>query len=370
MVKNKKINGPINVLRVEGTINNVKKVLYVFMDIHVELGTQTKCDDYLSEDITRYLKKELLKNKDKTIDFFMEYRITDPESDFSNLKQKYLHEMWDFFYSNYKNKGKEFKNVRVHYVDIRHNMLFSLQHILKNYYCYFNNDDHYNNIIKEYDKHVDYINEIHDIITGKISKHTISSAKEFSKIFDKYKHKNIQHKLLILIDKFVDTKNKMIQLVNVNKKLLSEHFLKCHASFTDKGYYALVKDDESELQYGYDDSNIIDKLNKNHRDIYFVYVESLSNIMDVYFLRRFCDKEYITNGIFYGGSAHCVQYINFLVNQFDFKITHASYTFKPIDEINDLLKKKLYEWKDILYLFFPPVLNQCSDISFFPDNFE
>ena len=31
------INGPINVIRLEGKINNIKKVLYIFMDVHVNI---------------------------------------------------------------------------------------------------------------------------------------------------------------------------------------------------------------------------------------------------------------------------------------------------------------------------------------------
>ena len=37
------ISGPVNVVRVEGYINNIKKVLYLFMDIHVFVFHQTKC---------------------------------------------------------------------------------------------------------------------------------------------------------------------------------------------------------------------------------------------------------------------------------------------------------------------------------------
>ena len=30
-----KINGPINVIRMEGSINDIKKIIYFFMDEHV-----------------------------------------------------------------------------------------------------------------------------------------------------------------------------------------------------------------------------------------------------------------------------------------------------------------------------------------------
>ena len=33
-VDSKQINGPINVVRLEGKVNEIKKVIYLFMDIH------------------------------------------------------------------------------------------------------------------------------------------------------------------------------------------------------------------------------------------------------------------------------------------------------------------------------------------------
>jgi len=72
----KKINGPINVVRMEGTINNIKKVIYLFIDKHVEYQNQTNCNDpNNSIDIVEYLKKNFikLKNTNKTYDFFLEF---------------------------------------------------------------------------------------------------------------------------------------------------------------------------------------------------------------------------------------------------------------------------------------------------------
>ena len=56
----KTINGPINVVRLEGEINKIKKVLYVFMDVHINIKSQTKCEDQMSDDVTAYIKKELI----------------------------------------------------------------------------------------------------------------------------------------------------------------------------------------------------------------------------------------------------------------------------------------------------------------------
>jgi hypothetical protein len=37
-----KINGPLNVVRLEGKINKIKKVIYVFLDIHIDVNNHTK----------------------------------------------------------------------------------------------------------------------------------------------------------------------------------------------------------------------------------------------------------------------------------------------------------------------------------------
>ena len=39
------INGPTNVVRLEGKVNNIKKVIYVFFDFHIEPNFQTTCDN-------------------------------------------------------------------------------------------------------------------------------------------------------------------------------------------------------------------------------------------------------------------------------------------------------------------------------------
>jgi hypothetical protein len=61
-------------------------------------------------------------------------------------------------------------------------------------------------------------------------------------------------------------------------------------------------------------------------------------------------------------------YIDILSKQFDFKITHYSYSLIP--NIKDLNKKiretDLAEYGEI---FDPPIISQCSDITHFPDKF-
>jgi hypothetical protein len=98
------INGPINVVRLEGKINKIKKVIYVFFDIHIDVNNQTKCDDFEAIDIVTYLAKEFKENSDKEIDFFMEGRTSELDLFLKDIhfKDKYIAEVIKFFAQNFK----------------------------------------------------------------------------------------------------------------------------------------------------------------------------------------------------------------------------------------------------------------------------
>ena len=68
------INGPVNIIRLEGKINNIKKVLYIFSDFHLKCEEQTNCNIDEAVDIDYYLSKTFLElnNLEKNIDFFLE----------------------------------------------------------------------------------------------------------------------------------------------------------------------------------------------------------------------------------------------------------------------------------------------------------
>ena len=55
------INGPFNLIRLEGVVNNVKKVIYLFADVHRDVSEQTACENVFAQDISQYLAKNFLK---------------------------------------------------------------------------------------------------------------------------------------------------------------------------------------------------------------------------------------------------------------------------------------------------------------------
>ncbi len=387
--KSKYINGPLNVIRLEGIINNVKKVLYIFMDLHVEVTNQTKCEDYLSEDIMKYVKSELIKfsedntNKDKYIDFFMEHRLDVTENmvlDYVYYKDKYIDEMQKFFLQNFKKNSKEFKNVRFHYADIRSSKILfdykNIDDILKNYNCNNYRQNNVKTMINIYVMNLKYLDEVKNYLLGKKKtnkKQKYSVDTPYNKIEDiatKYNHKEVKTKISALMEIYITESNKLYNKIFNNYNLILKHEGICNKYFNEKGYKKKTKDENGNTSYYYDDNDITLDIIRNHDKIYAQHMLVHALLMDMYFLRRFCDKDYITNGIFYGGAAHCSIYINFLIKFFDFKITHASYSSMDLEKINKKLSEKLYLVDQLNEFFYPEILLQCSDISKFPEKFE
>ena len=124
------VNGPINAMRLEGSINDVKKSLYLFCDYHKKVEYQTQCPSFLSEDFIRYFVKSM-KKTDKNInyDLFFEVGPSFHQGTISNFRGKYIDEMYKFFKSSInisktndkiENLGsKTDSNLRLHYIDIR-----------------------------------------------------------------------------------------------------------------------------------------------------------------------------------------------------------------------------------------------------------
>ena len=91
-------------------------------------------------------------------------------------------------------------------------------------------------------------------------------------------------------------------------------------------------------------------------------------IIDIYFLRRYLDKDYVTHGITYTGGNHSDNYVRLLTKYVDFKVTHASYARIPLDKVNKILKNASHD--ETFDYFTPDKEIQCSSMKDFPDNFK
>ena len=116
--------GPVNYVQLFGNINNIQKKITIFMDKHLDINNQTRCDSFDSTDISQYLY-DLIKTADKPLDFFMEiddYKIQQPITDKRDIYIKDVIEMFKTEFITEKDKVKYSKsnsNVRLHYLDIR-----------------------------------------------------------------------------------------------------------------------------------------------------------------------------------------------------------------------------------------------------------
>ena len=132
------------------------------------------------------------------------------------------------------------------------------------------------------------------------------------------------------------------------------------------------KQEESDGPYGVPYSMInrlLFQVNTLWYDISDKQVLTFARLTDMYFLRRFLDKDYITNAIVYTGAAHSQLYIYTLLKYFDFDITHFNYLKESPDKFKNIVLKidNYLELKEFIY---PPILYQCSNMSEFPPNFN
>jgi hypothetical protein len=327
------VNGPINVIRLEGTLFNIKKIIYIYFDHHYDIKYQTKCEDFLADDITTYLNKEFIKNHDKVIDFFVEGYINLKNLYLDNIskKERYIDEVNKFFFKNIliqdnKNLGTKInKNIRFHYIDIRQIFKF-------NFYKIFNQleDVIKNNIdYKSYKYIIDLINSKLDELKNIIKN---NDNNLIDKLKFRYNHAEIKNKINVLLDKF----DKDIDILKFN---------------------------------------MINIKNLDDLQTYeFELIQILAWLMDIYFLRRFLDKDYITNGVVYCGIGHAIRYIIILIKDFGFEITHFAYLEKPMSMVNQIIKNmddnNLNDLEEIRKIFIKNKQIQCVDLSNFPDNLE
>jgi len=402
-----KINGPINVIRMEGKINGIDKVIYLFMDYHSDPKFETECDDIESVGIKKYFVdnfKKLNKTK-KTYDFFFEIYPTNIVKKLPNYRGRYIDSIDKIFIKGFNikkgvvSRSNLFPNIRLHYIDIRDYLSYMLEEAVEElFYTATNikrsltiNVDDITFIKNGLMMIMGRIKYLYDIIykgkykdNGKISTipesiHILAKYSEneynmkiksfVNKILDDYKHPNIKKKLNNIINnelrmRFEALMNLITEtlppLDNMVDKLMIEKDRLVH----DKVYKATYKQDLSLPFY----RSMISFIDEKIEHLGNLYQLINLRMMDLYFLRRFLDKDYVKNAIVYTGAEHSVSYIFSLVKDFGFKITHYSYIKYDLDEVMELINK-ITNWQDLKGIFYPIKLKQCSDVSEFPKLF-
>jgi len=315
------INGPVNYIKLVGKINNIKKNILIFMDMHIDLNNQTRCESFDSYDISQYLYNQI-KNAQIPLDFFMEIRNEQIDQPKSKKRDIYIKDVIELFKTEFileKDKVKYSKinpNVRLHYLDIRdHLHIFKLSNVvnnelLSNLTSLKNNSltiEIKNNIIYSIKNNIYIITQyIEQLFNNKImiqqKKHDgnfnyKSQNYYLNKIINKYNDNNIKSKINYFLNLYIIDYNAKFQSIMLN-------------IFQNIMYYS---NDINNINYINNILSYINDLNEIILKIYTIFT-------DVYFLRRFLDKIYITNAITYCGRYHALNYIFFLVKYCDFKI--------------------------------------------------
>ncbi|ANB50213.1 hypothetical protein [Powai lake megavirus] len=399
----KNVNGPVNVVRMEGQVDGINKIIYLFMDIHIPIEYQSECENIYSQDINLYLAENFKKMSEtnKIYDFFLEMRPTHLSIKDPNIyveREIYIAQVMKFFhkifnYDTNKNKAKisdMLPNIRLHYADIRDYFeLNSYDEIKKTIEIM---DQMWKNgyidpksieildIIKKLKTHFEFLVEIllsdksvspnyNKNIIKNINIGTDHSEDELQslhkdliylvdKMFNRYDNKNIKN---IMLDQKNILVNDLRELVK-----LCDNFINIH----NKISYIALNDDTPASLSNRKRTNLTDMYNILST-LDYVFVMFFARLMDIYFLRRFLDKKYITNAIVYTGMFHSTTYIQILIKNFDFIITHVSYSsIDNMKELNNRIKTTHLGEKEINEIFLQKMYTQCSDMTNFPDMFQ
>ncbi|AGF84938.1 hypothetical protein QJ854_gp844 [Moumouvirus goulette] len=414
----KQVSGPINVVRMEGEINGIQKVIYIFLDFHYGISRQTECENIYSRDIQLYLAENFgnLTESDKIYDFFLEIKPTWLRDQNYGEKYRsnnysrdiYIREVVKLFRKifNYDpNKdlvyiSNKMKNIRLHYMDIRDYTQINFQDRLADAEYYASNmwnDQHINisdmksilGIVAEFKTYCkNIINILTNIENNKLdfSKQTTIGTNNnnltrqqknqknnndlqyfLNKIFNVYQNKDVQSTILIQRDLLIEYLNSL--LIDCNN--LTKNYNKIMNTVQSSSGKKIKRDILNYYEYDLPIEIIREMITNIYNDISRLKDKAgkiFTRFMDLFFLRRFLDKIYITNAIAYTGAYHSLNYIEILLKDFGFKITHTSYS--SISDINELNKAIINRLPGSLgELFYPEISIQCSDISNFPDKF-
>jgi hypothetical protein len=405
------VNGPINTVRLEGTIDGIKKVLYLFSDVHVSVENQTKCPELRSIDFKKYLADTFDSITDKPVDFFFEIHPTslvESKKYINPYKEKYIWDVTELFKSSFEfdpkvnkiSKSTEFPNVRFHYIDVRAYILREANKLLQttqNYISQMRITNQFNiPLLKDAVIIISsHVNNLHEHLYSKnklktttedvlptvptsvdaLSKYTDDhflkvSKQVLDKIMSTYKHDSVKKRLMSnLIDKdlnklfgryFKQAIDLIKYLESVSDKLNIEYNQLYYQEDTDTYNYGLSFTERI---------SIITEIETKHSRLSDSFSKIFLTFMDIYFLRRFLDKDYVTNGVVYTGGMHTANYMHQLVKNFDFKITHYSYLKEDPKKAEKLIKESdSFSVAD--GLLSSPLLIQCSDLSSFPEKFQ
>ena len=326
------INGPNNVVR----LCKDNKILYIFGDEHLDPEEQNECpimDEYESMDIDKFISLFIKTEKVTEFDLFAEFFDSMYKNVKTNKRENYIKNFIRLFQSKLKKSDNEvrinplYKNIRFHFMDIRN----TIKKAAKLLYFDENlsNKDNLNKkvIIKLYENLLD------------LKEYLVSSQNKYvNKILNRYSNKAIQETMNTLYQELIlDNLDRIIKKV---KQTLEKKITNLFVT-----------------------------------DLEFLIVNLFVVITDLYFIRRFLDKNYINKSILYCGIHHLSDIIFILVKYFGFELSH-SYMQSNIQKISKFNKFKtidfhyIKELTETFYISNNNKPNQCVNLFNFPTNFS
>uniref|UniRef100_A0A6G6ABU1 Uncharacterized protein n=1 Tax=Borely moumouvirus TaxID=2712067 RepID=A0A6G6ABU1_9VIRU len=403
------VSGPVNVIRLQGNIHGVPKVLYLFLDYHIEVDRQTQCENIFSQDVQKYFANNFYKlnNGTKMFDFFLEIfpteiaeSIRDNNTPEVDNKEMYIEEVVKLFKKLFQYDPKKnvvlvnnlIKRIRLHYLDIRdyyknniHDRTSSMVSIAKNFMA---NDSltssglrniirlmkimraHLEDVVNILDSPINKTQRAKIIKTRNNDKLEMDTLQYLTrKIKEEYKYDDVKKIMNQLLNKSIRNFKATINDIDECIKLFTNY-----ANLIDETKGILNKDNNTSYLYVYGLSNytirnmIVEIVNKVESLFDEKLIEFFARFTDIFFLRRFLDKDYITNAITYSGALHANMYVYVLVNFFDFKVTHISHSIiSDTDKLTKEIKKR--SLVEIQELILPQEFGQCSSMDHFPKEF-
>ena len=386
------VNGPVNAIRMEGEIDGIKKILYLFADIHMDINNQTECDSIRSLELKDYFLKNFDGlDENEMVDLFVEIKPEEFAAKKQIYREPYAINLKYFFkkcfnYDEEKNKvytSTILPNVRFHYMDIR-NLIFNTNenlrlHQIFDYYISLKLTPDVNEcdeLLKILLKALDNLNNIYELLYIK-NKDNKKEEKNVFKIyydFDIYVAENILKKTHEANSKYV--KNILNNIKNTHiRSILIKSLSSLKKNIDLIALYKKEYFDNSILPLSQQMKNI-DIQTKIYKELYyFCEVNGHAGILltDMYFLRRYLDKKYITTGIIYSGIQHTLNCVFLLIKYFNFKMTNVSFCNEKIETVTNRIKNTEEDFDIMeLYKYFiePGMIYQCSNLSGFPENFK
>jgi hypothetical protein len=409
------LNGPVNYIKLFN--EKTKQSVWLFMDFHLNIDFQKKCDDYEAKDFYKYIYKKLSETNE-LIDFFLEINPSEIKNNYSENKNSiYIEETRKIFkkiyHEKYYSKENNKQNIRLHYIDIRDYSFFhdlwremdSIFSLLRSYSL--NNLDMVIEKITKVKDILIYINKIIDIIR---TNENNFDEKKFYKIdyinvkidsenknfnFNEIQEKGFTQLLYKIIVKYSndDNKKNINNYFDINYLANSINLIKYLENFIEKLHKINKRIQEEFYNMDLNIENIVldkklklsgtrlyygEKRTEYDNDYFYIYstIEKIDVVivklgcvfMDCFFLRRLIEKNYISKSIVYTGGYHSTVYTWFLIKYCGYKIEEYQYInmekldkSKPIDNLYQIINKSNNS-EDILTYLIPKKLSQCIKI--------